>query len=257
VHIEPLPSSDRYLITSPEFHMKRLVAAGYGRIHQICRCFRRGEQGGLHNPEFTMLEWYRPGASYLELAAELEAMVATVARATIGTTALPGRAVDLAAPWERLTVRDAFARLAGWDPVEDPDEERFFLDLVDRVEPHLGRSRPTILYEYPAPLAALARLSPANPSVAERFELYVDGVELVNAYEELLDPVEQRARFEADNRRRASEGKAQHPVDERLIAALGSMPRTAGAALGVDRLVMLLLGAARIDEVIAFPEPWL
>ena len=256
VHLDPEPSGDRYLITSPELHMKRLCAAGYGRIHQICHCFRRDEAGHLHNPEFTMLEWYRGHATYLELADELEAMLPEVARRVTGSTRLEGRDVDLAAPWERVTVRDAFARHAGWTPGAEPDPDRFFRDLVERVEPRLGRGRPTVLYEYPASQAALARRKPDDPTVAERFELYVDGVELVNAFQELTDPVEQRARFERDNLERLRAGKPVLPIDERLLDALGAMPPTAGASLGVDRLVMLLAGAGSIGDVIAFPEPW-
>jgi lysyl-tRNA synthetase class 2 len=236
--------------------MKRLVAAGYRRVHQLCRCFRSGEVGALHNPEFTMLEWYWAGASYLDLAGELEALVAAAAMATRGTTRLEERGVELSPPWSRVTVRRAFERFAGWTPGPDPDPDRFFLDLVEKVEPNLGVGRPTILLEYPTSQAVLSRIHPDDPDVALRFEAYVDGVELVNAFDELTDGAEQRRRFEADNEARARAGKPTLPIDEALLAALDAMPPAAGAALGVDRLVMLLAGARSLDEVMSFPEPW-
>lgn len=252
LHLDPEPAGDHFLITSPEFHMKRLVAAGYERIHQICRCFRRGEAGALHNPEFTMLEWYWAGAGYLDLAGELEEMIRSVAIELNDSTRLPGRDVELAGPWERITLREAFAEHAGWTPGPDPDPDRFFRDLVDKVEPRLGRGRPAFLIEYPASQAVLSRRKPSNPDVAERFELYIDGVELVNAFGELTDPVEQRERFEHDNLLRRREGKPELPIDEGLLRALASMPPTAGAALGLDRLVLLLAGAGSLAEVMAF-----
>jgi lysyl-tRNA synthetase class 2 len=236
--------------------MKRLLGAGYRRIHQICRCFRRGERGHLHNPEFTMLEWYWVGATYLELAEELEEMLRLVALELTGSTKLPGRSVDLEGPWERMTVNQAFESLAGWRPGPEPDPDRFFLDLVEKVEPRLGCGRPTLLIEYPASQAVLSRRKPDDPEVAERFELYLDGIELVNAFQELTDPVEQRLHFDQDNLFRLREGKPPLPLDERLLEALGQMPPTSGAALGLDRLVMLLTGATSIDQVIAFPDEW-
>ncbi len=256
LNLDPEPTGNRFLITSPEFHMKRLVAAGYSRIHQVCHCFRRGERGHLHNPEFTMLEWYWTEASYLELAEELEQILRSIALELLGSTKLPGRDVDLAGVWERLTVREAYARYAGWTPGSDPSPDRFFRDLIEKVEPNLGKSRPTFLCEYPASQAVLSRRKPSDPDVAERFELYIDGVELVNAFQELTNPVEQRARFEHDNQLRKREGKPELPIDEKLLAVLGDMPPTSGAALGVDRLVMLLAGATSLDDVVAFPDEW-
>ena len=257
LNLDPIATGDRFLITSPEFHMKRLLGAGYGRIHQLCRCFRQGEVGAHHNPEFTMLEWYWPGAGYLELLDELEQMVAAVTRAVLGSTTLPGRDVDLAPPWQRITVNQAFERWAGWRPGPAPEPDRFFLDLVDKVEPRLGRGRPTVLLEYPASQAILSRLKPDDPEVALRFELYVDSIELANAFDELTDAEEQRRRFLEDNEARRRTGKDQLPIDDQLLAALESMPPSAGAALGLDRLAMLLNGAEHIDQVLAFPEPWL
>jgi lysyl-tRNA synthetase class 2 len=256
LHLDPEPAGDRFLITSPEFHMKRLVGAGFERVHQLCRCFRRGERGHLHNPEFTMLEWYWAGATYLELADELEEMLRALAIELTGSSKLPLRRLDLAGPWERVTVNHAFEKLAGWRPGPDPDPDRFFLDLVEKVEPRLGRGRPTFLIEYPASQAVLSRRKPDDPDVAERFELYLDGIELVNAFQELTDPTEQRARFEHDNLLRQREGKPPMPIDERLLAALGEMPPTSGAALGLDRLIMLMVGATSIDQMMAFTDEW-
>ncbi len=253
VELDPWRAGHRFLITSPEFHMKRLIGAGLGRIHQICHCFRVGEAGIHHNPEFTMLEWYWPGVGYLELADELEVLLTEVALSLRGTTKLPKLDVDLEPPWERLTVRHAFERYAGWTPGRAPDPDRFFLDLVDKVEPNLGKSRPTVLYEYPASQAALSRLDPKNHDVAMRFEVYVAGIELVNAFDELTDADEQRARFIADNEMRASREKPTLPVDHDLLEALAAMPPTAGAALGIDRLVMLLLELESLNDVMAFP----
>jgi len=255
-----------YLITSPEYQMKRLLAGGLPRIYQIGRCFRRGEIGQRHNPEFTMLEWYRAFATVDEVVADTEALVRHVARALGGGDALSveGRRVDLAAPFERLAVADAFARWAGV-PAEEAvamatrDEDRFFRLLVDAVEPALASApRPTFLVDYPAPFASLARLRAADPRVAERFELYVAGVELCNGFGELTDPVEQRSRLERDQAERRRLGKPAYPIDERFLAALEEgMPPSAGNALGVDRLIAVCLGSDRIGDVSAFPVGWL
>jgi lysyl-tRNA synthetase class 2 len=256
-HIDPEPSGDRFLAASPELQMKRLLAArAYPRIFQIARCFRRGERGALHLPEFTMLEWYRSGAGILELMADCEALAVRIASAVGAPPSAPSRpAVDLAPPWERIEVADAFARHAGWRPDGAPDALRFTRDLVEVVEPALPRDRPVFLVGYPATMASLARIDPANPERAERFELYAGGMELANGFAELADPVEQRARFEAELELRERRGAACPPIDERFLAALErGLPASAGIALGVDRLVMLFTGAESIDDVVAFPE---
>jgi lysyl-tRNA synthetase class 2 len=257
-HIDPEPSGARFLAASPELQMKRLVASGaYPRIFQIARCFRRGERGAAHLPEFAMLEWYRTGAGIAELMADCERLISRVA-AAVG--AFPraerrGGPLDLSPPWERLEVSDAFARFAGWLPGGAPDAERFTRDLVDRVEPSLPRARPIFLVGYPASMASLARLDAANPERAERFELYAGGLELANGFAELTDPTEQRARFEREAEVRRRRGVACPPLDERFLSALAlGMPPCAGIALGVDRLVMLLTDAESIDDVVAFPE---
>jgi lysyl-tRNA synthetase class 2 len=248
-HIDPEPSGERFLAASPELQMKRLLASGaYPRIYQISRCFRHGERGALHLPEFTMLEWYRAGAGIDALMADCESLISRAAAAV-------GVAIDLAPPWERLEVADAFARFAGWRRGGAPDAERFTRDLVDRVEPSLPRSRPVFLVGYPASMASLARIDPANPERAERFELYAGGLELANGFAELTDAVEQRARFEREAASLRRRGAACPPLDEKFLSALEhGMPPCAGIALGVDRLAMILTGAGSIDEVVAFPE---
>jgi len=257
--VEGLEGADaRWLITSPEYQMKRLLAGGAERIYQTARCFRRGERGPLHEPEFTMVEWYRAFAGVDDVMRDTETLVAHVARATLGgTTIAPahGASVDVAPPWERLTVRDAFRRYAGveMDAVL-PDEERFFRLLVEAIEPRLGRERPVFLTHWPITMASLARSSPEDPSVCERFEAYVAGVELCNGFGELVDPDEQRLRLERDQRAREAMGKPVYPIDERFVASLEEgIPPSGGNALGFDRLVMLLLGTERVQDVVALP----
>ncbi len=255
-----------FLITSPEYQMKRLLAGGVPRCFQLAHCFRRGEVGRRHNPEFTMLEWYRAFAGVDALIDETEALVRAVALALTGgsTLTVAGVAVDLSAPFERLPVAQAFARYADVDPEEalrlaSQDEERFFRLLVDRVEPALEREpRPIFLVDYPAPFASLARLKPGDPRVAERFELYVAGIELCNGFGELTDPAEQRTRLLHDQAERARVGKQVYPIDERFLAALDEgMPPSAGNALGVDRLIAVCLGTEQIGLVQSFPVGWL
>ncbi len=255
-----------YLITSPEYQMKRLLAGGVPRCFQVAHCFRKGEVGQRHNPEFTMLEWYRAFASVDEVIADTEALVRHVAEALGAGPAvtIEGATVDLGAPFERLAVADAFARWAGV-PAEDAialatrDEDRFFRLLVDAVEPALaGAPRPVFLVDYPAPFASLARLSARDPRVAERFELYVAGVELCNGFGELTDAAEQRARLIRDQDQRRRRGLPVYPIDERFLAALEEgMPPSAGNALGLDRLIAICLGGASIGAVSAFPVGWL
>ena len=246
----------RWLHTSPELHMKRLLCAGMPRIYQLCKTYRRDELGALHEPEFTMLEWYRAFAGSAEVMHDSEQLVAAGALALHGTTqvAAAGGELDVAPPWERLTVRDAFSRYAGLELDQVlPDHDAFFRILAERVEPQLGRGKPTFLTHFPASMAALARLHEDDPRYAERFEAYANGIELCNGFGELTDPVEQRRRFAADRDERARRGLPPYPLNERFLRALEEgMPPSGGNALGFDRLAMLLLGAQRIDEVIAF-----
>jgi lysyl-tRNA synthetase class 2 len=247
--------SPRWLATSPEYQMKRLLADGWSRIYQVVPCFRRAEFGARHNPEFTMLEWYRAHATMEDVVRDTEQLVAAV---TGGRVRLGERAIDVRPPLERLTVCDAFARFAGWTREQtltaaagDPDS--YFRAMVERVEPALERiDRGVLLLEYPASQASLARKKPGDPEVAERFELYVAGVELCNGFGELTDAREQRARFEHDQAERGARGLPVYPIDERLLEAVARMPPSGGNALGLDRLVALVCGTTEIAEVLAF-----
>jgi elongation factor P--(R)-beta-lysine ligase len=248
--IDAIASAGWFLQTSPELCMKRMLAAGYQRIFQICRCWREGERGVRHLPEFTMLEWYRAGADYLSIMEETEELVA--AAAGVPQVSYRGHSIDLAPPWERITVAEAFERYAESSPEEALAVGNFDEIMVERIEPRLGLVRPTFIYDYPACCGALARLKEGDPSIAERFELYLGGLEIANAFSELTDPLEQRARFEVEAAERAFLGKPGYPVAEKFLQALAIMPPAAGIALGLDRLVMVLLDAETIDQVVAF-----
>jgi len=261
LHLDAIPAHGGHLITSPELHMKRLLTAGFPRVFQIARASRLDELGQLHEPEFTMLEWYRAFAGLPQVISDTEQLLRSVAERVSGEARLfgpAGQRYELRLPFQRVTVREAFHEYAGVADAVDlahTDEARYFELYVSLVEPGLAREpAPLFLWKYPANQASLARLSAEDPSVAERFELYVGGVELCNGFDELTDPTEQRRRFEHDARRRASEGRATYAIDERFLAALNSgMPRAGGNALGFDRLLMLATGARELGEVIAFP----
>jgi elongation factor P--(R)-beta-lysine ligase len=256
-HIDAIASGEWFLHTSPELCMKRLLAAGFPRIFQICKCFRAGERGDRHLPEFTILEWYRGGTDYRTLMDDCEDLISYVA-AELGLGSVLSRAggeIGLSAPWDRITVREAFSRYTETTAAEALATDRFDEILAAEIEPRLGRDRPVFLYEYPAELAALARVKEGDPGIAERFELYVAGLEVANAFSELTDAREQRRRFEEASRDRSLNGSAPYPMPERFLAALPTMPPSAGIALGVDRLTMLFADRSRIDDVVAFtPE---
>jgi lysyl-tRNA synthetase class 2 len=266
-------AAPRFLHTSPEFAMKKLLVAGMPRIFQLTHCFRNAERGATHSPEFAMLEWYRAGATYLDLVADCEALLRAA-----GTRLMTwqGRVCDPHAAWERLSVADAFSRHCGIDilaTVEDLDalaraarplgiaphaadswEDLFFRIFLAAIEPKLGIGVPTVLYDYPIEMAALARPKANNPRLCERFELYVCGLELANAFGELIDAAEQRRRFEADVTKKRELYGETYPIDEDFLAALEfGMPESAGIALGFDRLVMLASGATHIDDVLWAP----
>jgi elongation factor P--(R)-beta-lysine ligase len=257
-NIDPIPSDEKWLVTSPEFHCKRLLAAGLERLYTIGKCWRGHERTDRHNPEFTMLEFYATGMTVSELEQEVERLILFIAK-ELGTGHILDHPslgqIDLTTPWKRVSVRDAFIEHAGYDPLENRDEDRFYFDLVDKVEMNLGRERPTVLNQYPADLAMLARLDENDPRVAERFEVYIGpGFELANGFGELTDPQLQRERFEEDLARRRKAGQPVFPLDERFLNALIDMPESSGVAIGIDRLVMLFCGASTIDQVIAFPD---
>jgi len=272
-------STRRYLRTSPEFACKKLLAAGENRIFELARVFRDRERGDLHLPEFTMLEWYRANAAYDAIMADTIVVIAQAAQATgIRQFTFRGRNADPFAEPELVTVAAAFDRHAGIDLLatvrdgvadraalaqaakgririaeDDTWSDLFSKLLVEYVEPHLGQGRLTVLYEYPAVEAALARVKPAAPEVAERFEVYACGVELANGFGELTDAVEQRRRFEEAMEEKQRRYGERYPIDEEFLAAVASMPQASGVALGFDRLVMLASGAARIDQVVWTP----
>ena len=256
-HIDAVESRDWFLQTSPELCMKRLLAAGVPRIFQICKCFRHGERGRLHLPEMTMLEWYRIDSNYEDIMDECEALIAAVAR-KIGSEDIltyQGKEIALTSPWPRISVSDAFKKF-GSLPVEKAlGKDRFDDIMVTDIEPNLGQIQPVFLYDYPASCGALARLKPEDFRYAERFELYIGGLEICNAFSELADPVEQRQRFESERDHRRESGKSVYPMPDEFLKALADMPEAAGNALGIDRLMMLLIDVKQIDEVVAFtPE---
>jgi len=252
--IVPVESEGWFLSTSPELYMKRLLAAGYDKIYQFSRCFRKGERGRFHNPEFTLLEWYRSGAGYEQMMQDTEQLFTAIAsRLGMGNTLrYRNKSIDLSLPWKRLTISEVFSKLAGWDPVVNPDARRFDEDTVLKVIPNLDQHRPVFLVDYPSPMASLARLKPGNPQVAERAEVFIGGLELINAYSELINPQEQAMRFRKEIERIKKEQNRIAPMPEEFIKAIANLSECAGIALGMDRLVMLFCDAATIDEVIPF-----
>jgi lysyl-tRNA synthetase class 2 len=255
-YIAPFRADGWFLSTSPEMHMKRLLAGGYGNMFQICHCFRKDERGQLHNPEFTMLEWYRLDADYTQIVQDTERLILHVA-ASLGlgsTIRYHNNEIDLTPPWPRITVSQAFLDSAGWDPVSHPDTERFDIDLVDRVIPTFPLNRPSVLLDYPAANASMARLKVKDPLVAERAEVFIGGLELANAYSELTDAAELVQRFQSEIERLRADGGQSIPMPHTFLEATASLPACGGIALGVDRLVMLFCDAASIDEVMAFPR---
>ncbi|MEK9152557.1 MAG: EF-P lysine aminoacylase EpmA, partial [Patescibacteria group bacterium] len=268
---------DAALITSPEYSMKKLLAGGLEKIFTITKVFRNGEPfGGGHNPEFTMIEWYRANADYRSLMADTEQMASEVAQKTLGTTKIRfgGQEIDLAPPWRRMTVAEAMKRHAGIDldraiddyecckadailaghtiTADDAFDDIFFKIFLRDVEPKFG-PQPLILHDYPRSMAALARMKPGDARYAERVEAYVGGMELCNGFSELNDSAEQRRRLEEESVLRRKLGRHDHGIDEQFVEAVGMMPESAGIALGIDRLVMLLADASDIVDVLFFP----
>lgn len=250
--IDAIPSDDWYLRTSPELHMKRLLSDGIPRMFQMGACFRRGECGHLHNQEFTMLEWYRAHSDYREILSDTKLLIEYVAEKVLGgeTIKFGEKEIDLNRPWLQLTVAEAFVKHAGWNPVEEYDADRFDFDLINKVEPALPKNRGVVLIDYPAEAAALSKRKADNPAVAERWELYLGGIEIANAFSELTDAEEQRERFEECAAKRAKAGRDVYPMDRPFLNALErGMPPSGGVALGVDRLVMFLANVQNIHQV--------
>lgn len=252
-HIEPIESEGWVLQPSPEICMKPLVAAGCERIYQICKCFRKGERGRRHLPEMTLLEWYAASETYNDLMTRTEQLILHVAEGLgLGhALAYQGARVDLTPPWPRLTVAEAFRRYASLPADAALAQGRFDELMGLEIEPRLGPA-PVFIHDYPAACGSLARLKPGEPAVAERFELYIGGLELCNGFSELTDPVEQRRRFEAELEIQRRRGRPVQGLPQKFLEALSALPPCAGNALGVDRLVMLFADASTIDEVVAF-----
>ena len=249
-HIDAVASGEWWLQTSPELAMKRLLAAGYPAIFQLSRVWREHERGARHLPEFTLLEWYRSDSDYRSLMDDCEALLLTLVPG--GVLSWQGGEIDLTSPWRRLSVRESFELYPSLTLEEALAANRFDQLITLEIEPRLGPG-PGFLYDYPAGCAALARRKPGDEKFAERFELYVGGLELANAFSELCEPEEQRQRFERDTALRRESGKATGPLPEPFLDDLQHLDSAAGIALGVDRLVMLLCDAAAIDDVVAFP----
>lgn len=291
---------DGYLITSPEYAMKKILAAGFPRIFQICKSFRGGEATDkLHNPEFTILEWYRANADYRDIMKDVERLFLCILKnllsqisnfsaqggsasggqlqtSNLGKNFIKyqGQTIDLTPPWPRVTLKAAFkkyakidldraldrgsmareAEMKGYTVLkEDSFDDIFFKIFLSEIEPHLGKGRPTILYDWPAKMAALSRPKKSDPKYAERFEVYIGGLEMGNAFSELVDPVMQRKRLAEEKKLRKKLGKESYNIDEDFLRALRSVPPSGGIAMGVDRIVMLFADAKNIDEVLFFP----
>ena len=249
--IEPQKSEEWFLQSSPELCMKRLLALGFPQIFQICKCFRKNERGNLHLPEMTMLEWYRPNADYRDLMNDCEALLQFLVPNQL--LAVNSHTIDLSSPWPRITLEDAFDLFSQTTLNAALKTNTFEEILVEQIEPNLGIDTPVFLTEYPAAMASLAKLNPDNPDTAQRLELYINGVEIANGFSELNEPDEQRRRFEKEFEIIRGSGKTPGPMPEKFLDNLDSMPDSAGIALGVDRLIMLLTDATSIDTVVTFP----
>jgi elongation factor P--(R)-beta-lysine ligase len=249
-HVEALSAGNGlFLATSPELHMKRLVCRGVERIFQITPAFRDEEQGAHHTAEFLMLEWYSVGCMYMDMMCETEELIRHV------TGTCPHMSAGFSHPIDRMQVDQLYESVAGWRPSEDWNEDRYFHDWVTSVEPYLQGVPALFVYDFPAGVSALSRISPLNDRICERFELFIHGIEICNAYTELTDPEEHRIRFEHAAQRRMRQGRAAYTADEHFLRSVDAgLPMCAGNALGVDRLIMALTGARHIRQVSLFPE---
>ena len=250
-HIDAEPSGEKWLRTSPELHMKRMVCDGYEKIFQIGPCFRQGERGMHHLPEYTMLEWYQVGVDSSVILIETLDLLRSVAQ-KVKKPCVCGLEQEPI----MVTISGVFSQVAGWDPIKSFDSDRFDLDLIEKVEPWIEKQKsPIVVKDFPVERAALARIKQDDRPVADRWELYVGGVELANCYTELTDPSEQRRRFQECAKLRKKDGRPVYPLDERFLQAMDQkMPDCAGIALGVDRLIMLFAELDDISQVVAFSE---
>ncbi len=249
-----VPSSgEMFLRASPELEMKQLLAGGHEKIYQIGPCFREGEFGRLHRPEFTMLEFYETGSDYLQLLDFTRKMLISATKELFGVPRCKylDTVIDFASEWEITTVAEACKNFAGTTPGAALESGNFDCIMIDKIEPALSRTAPAVLIDYPASRASLARLKPDNPAIAERWELYLGGIEIANTYSELTDPVIQKQRFRQEETARRAAGKSPYPEPEAFYAALDKgLPECSGCALGFDRLVMILTDSSDISEVI-------
>ena len=253
LHIDAIPSTDWFLQTSPELCMKRLLAAGYDKLFQLCHCWRAGERSKTHLPEYSMLEWYRSHCDYHQLMNDCEALLTSLSPDQKITW--QGQTIDLSPPWPRMTIAEAFSRFASMSLEAALSSDEFDSIIAFEIEPQLPKNRPLFLTEYPSEHASLARKKPSDPQVAERFELFIGGLELANAFSELTDPTEQQQRFTKEESQRRKKGKTFYPSPKPFLSELSTLPPSAGIALGVDRLIMLFCDKIKIDEVVSFtPE---
>ncbi len=256
-HIDPVTTEAQFLQASPELCMKRLLSRGFDKIFQICKCFRKNERGQHHLSELTLLEWYTKDNTCLDLMDQCRELIQFIAAKLNlkNQVRYQGNLIQLANPWEKLTVEKAFDMYADRSLAQALKNDSFDEVLSLRIEPHLGVTAPVFLCDYPAELASLAKLKPENTAYAQRFEFYIAGIELANGFTELTDPIEQRHRFEIENHLRISDNRDPLPVPGKFLKDLEIMPEAAGIAMGIDRLVMIFCDAVSIDEVVAFtPE---
>jgi len=255
--IDPVTSEGQYLQASPELCMKQMLSKGFDKIFQICKCFRKNERGSHHLPELTMLEWYTKDHTYLDLMDQCQGLINFIAARLHLTNQIKyqNKIISLNHPWQKLTVEDAFKIYADKILAKALEDNSFDEIMSFQIEPHLGNKTPVFLYDYPASFASLAQLKADNPAYAQRVEFYIAGIELANGFTELTNPVEQKQRFEKENRIRVFEDRTPIPMPTKFLEDLKTMPDAAGIALGVDRLVMIFCNTTSIDDVVAFtPE---
>lgn len=256
-HIDAVDSGDHFLQASPELHMKRMLCAGYENIFQICKCFRQKERGPFHLPEFTMLEWYVKGADYRFLMHQTAELIRYVSTRALGGNHISynNKSIDLSGAWRKIRIADAFEQYCGMSPQRALENDVFEEKLAFEIEPRLDREHPIFLYDYPLENTPLAAGVVNNPETAQRFELYLAGIEICNGYTEMTNPEIQRRRFMEELTARKNENRPVYPLPNRFLNDMQTMPDAAGCALGLDRLVMIIADADTIDEVVAFvPE---